>query len=133
VAAIEAIAKSTTASGKILRRIECVPGQISRLSVQWTERQLDPAEAVEFIAQTGADTLACAIGTSHGAYKFAGSCNVDVPRVKALTEVLPNTPLVMHGSSSVPQKYVEIINSHSQFLIGLNIPLYIICFLKNIC
>lgn len=81
-------------------------------------RLTDPAEAVEFIAQTGADTLACAIGTSHGAYKFAGSCNVDVSRVEALTKVLPNTPLVMHGSSSVPQKYVEIINKFGGDLAG---------------
>ncbi|NJP04014.1 class II fructose-1,6-bisphosphate aldolase [Candidatus Gracilibacteria bacterium] len=81
-------------------------------------RLTDPKEAVEFVKQTGCDTLACAIGTSHGAYKFAGSCNVDIPRVKALTEVLPNTPLVMHGSSSVPQEYVEIINKYGGDLAG---------------
>ncbi len=81
-------------------------------------RLTDPTEAVEFIERTGADTLACAIGTSHGAYKFAGACNVDVPRVEALTKVLPNTPLVMHGSSSVPQKYVEIINQYGGDLAG---------------
>jgi fructose-bisphosphate aldolase class II len=81
-------------------------------------RLTDPEEAIEFIEKTGADTLACAIGTSHGAYKFAGSCNVDVPRVEALTKALPNTPLVMHGSSSVPQKYVEIINEFGGDLAG---------------
>ncbi len=73
-------------------------------------RLTDPDEAVEFIKQTGCDTLACAIGTSHGAYKFSSDGKVDVARVEKLTEVLPNTPLVMHGSSSVPQKYVEICN-----------------------
>ncbi len=81
-------------------------------------RLTDPAEAVDFVAQTGCDTLACAIGTSHGAYKFAGSCNVDIPRVQKLTEVLPNTPLVMHGSSSVPQEYVAIVNQYGGDLAG---------------
>ncbi len=81
-------------------------------------RLTDPEEAIEFVKETGIDTLACAIGTSHGAYKFAGGCNVDVPRVKRLTEVLPDTPLVMHGSSSVPQEYVEIINKYGGDLAG---------------
>lgn len=81
-------------------------------------RLTDPEEAVEFVKRTGIDTLACAIGTSHGAYKFSGGCNVDVPRVEKLTEVIPNTPLVMHGSSSVPQEYVEIINKYGGDLAG---------------
>ncbi len=75
-------------------------------------RLTDPDEAVIFVEKTGIDTLACAIGTSHGAYKFAGGCNVDVPRVEKLTEVIANTPLVMHGSSSVPQQYVEMIKQY---------------------
>ena len=81
-------------------------------------RLTDPEEAIEFVKRTGIDTLACAIGTSHGAYKFAGGCNVDVPRVIRLTEVLPDTPLVMHGSSSVPQEYVEIVNKYGGDLAG---------------
>jgi fructose-bisphosphate aldolase, class II len=81
-------------------------------------RLTDPEEAIEFVAKTGIDTLACAIGTSHGAYKFAGGCNVDIPRVERLTEVIPNTPLVMHGSSSVPQQYVEIVNKFGGDLAG---------------
>lgn len=81
-------------------------------------RLTDPEEAVEFVEKTGIDTLACAIGTSHGAYKFAGGCNVDVPRVEKLTTVLPNTPLVMHGSSSVPQQYVELVNKYGGDLAG---------------
>ncbi|MCF7830488.1 class II fructose-1,6-bisphosphate aldolase [Candidatus Gracilibacteria bacterium] len=81
-------------------------------------RLTDPEEAVEFIKQTGADTLACAIGTSHGAYKFSSDGKVDVDRVKKLTEVLPDTPLVMHGSSSVPQEYVEIVNKYGGDLSG---------------
>ncbi len=81
-------------------------------------RLTDPEEAIEFVEKTGIDTLACAIGTSHGAYKFAGGCNVDVPRVEKLTKVIPNTPLVMHGSSSVPQQYVEIVNKFGGDLAG---------------
>ncbi|WP_457558225.1 class II fructose-bisphosphate aldolase [Candidatus Harpocratesius sp.] len=78
----------------------------------------DPDEAVEFIARTGADTLACAIGTSHGAFKFSSDGKVDVDLVQKLTKVLPNTPLVMHGSSSVPQEYVKIVNKYGGDLAG---------------
>lgn len=81
-------------------------------------RLTDPEEAVDFVAQTGCDTLACAIGTSHGAFKFQGNGKVDIPRVIKLTEVLPGVPLVMHGSSSVPQEYVEIVNKYGGDLVG---------------
>lgn len=81
-------------------------------------RLTDPDEAIEFVKQTGCDTLACAIGTSHGAYKFSSDGKVDVERVQKLTEVLPNTPLVMHGSSSVPQEYVKICNKYGGDLGG---------------
>lgn len=81
-------------------------------------RLTDPEEAVEFIAQTNADALACAIGTSHGAYKFSSDGKVDIPRVIKLTEVLPGIPLVMHGSSSVPQEYVSLCNQYGGDLSG---------------
>ncbi len=81
-------------------------------------RLTDPDEAVQFIKETGADTLACAIGTSHGAYKFSGDGKVDVERVIKLTEVLPRIPLVMHGSSSVPQEYVALCNQYGGDLAG---------------
>ncbi len=81
-------------------------------------RLTDPDEAVEFVKASGCDTLACAIGTSHGAYKFSGDGKVDIDRVKKLTEVLPDLPLVMHGSSSVPQEYVEIVNQYGGDLAG---------------
>jgi fructose-bisphosphate aldolase class II len=81
-------------------------------------RLTDPEEAVQFIAETNCDTLACAIGTSHGAYKFSSDGKVDIERVKILTEKIPKTPLVMHGSSSVPQKYVEIVNKYGGDLGG---------------
>jgi len=81
-------------------------------------RLTDPEEAIDFVAQTKCDTLACAIGTSHGAYKFSSDGKVDIARVEKLTEVLPNIPLVMHGSSSVPQEYVKIINEFGGDLAG---------------
>jgi fructose-bisphosphate aldolase class II len=81
-------------------------------------RLTDPDEAIEFVAQTGCDTLACAIGTSHGAYKFSSDGKVDIDRVQKLTEVLPQTPLVMHGSSSVPQEYVALCNQYGGDLAG---------------
>ncbi len=81
-------------------------------------RLTDPAEAMQFVKESGCDTLACAIGTSHGAYKFSSDGKVDIDRVKKLTEVLPDVPLVMHGSSSVPQEYVEVINQYGGNLAG---------------
>lgn len=75
----------------------------------------DPDEAVEFVKQTKVDALAIAIGTSHGAYKFTKPPTGDVlaiSHLKTLQQRLPNVHLVMHGSSSVPQEWLEIINSH---------------------
>ncbi|HVK06651.1 MAG TPA: class II fructose-bisphosphate aldolase [Armatimonadaceae bacterium] len=70
----------------------------------------DPEEAKEFVERSGCDSLACAIGTSHGAYKFSGSQGLHFDRIKAIQAEIPNVPLVMHGSSSVPQDEVERIN-----------------------
>jgi fructose-bisphosphate aldolase class II len=78
----------------------------------------DPEEAKEFVAQSGCDSLACAIGTSHGAYKFSGGQGIHFDRVKAIQELLPGVPLVMHGSSSVPQEEVERINAAGGTLKG---------------
>lgn len=74
----------------------------------------DPEEAKDFVQKTGVDALAIAIGTSHGAYKFTKAPTGDIlriDRVREINAVLPNTHLVMHGSSSVPQDWLEIINS----------------------
>jgi fructose-bisphosphate aldolase, class II len=71
----------------------------------------DPEEAREFVERSHCDSLACAIGTSHGAYKFSGGQGIHFGRVKAIQERLPGFPLVMHGSSSVPQEEVERINA----------------------
>ena len=71
----------------------------------------DPEEAKEFVERSGCDSLACAIGTSHGAYKFSGSQGLHFERIKAIQQEIPGVPLVMHGSSSVPQEEVERINA----------------------
>ncbi|MCW6053210.1 fructose-bisphosphate aldolase class II [Microcoleus sp. A2-C5] len=75
----------------------------------------DPEEAVNFVEQTGVDALAVAIGTSHGAYKFTRKPTGEILAISRIEEIhrrLPNTHLVMHGSSSVPQELLEIINSN---------------------
>ncbi|MDP9291368.1 MAG: ketose-bisphosphate aldolase [Verrucomicrobiota bacterium] len=71
----------------------------------------DPDEAVEFVKRTGCDALAAAIGTSHGAYKFKGQQSLHFEVIEKIKERLPGTPIVMHGSSSVPQSEVERINA----------------------
>ncbi len=71
----------------------------------------DPEEARLFVERTGCDSLACAIGTSHGAYKFSGGQGIHFTRVAAIQALLPGYPLVMHGSSSVPQDEVARINA----------------------
>ena len=81
-------------------------------------RLTDPAEAEEFVKRTGCDSLAVAIGTSHGAYKFSGSQSIHLDRVEAIQKRLPGFPLVMHGSSSVPQDEVDRINAAGGCLKG---------------
>jgi len=75
----------------------------------------DPAEAAEFVARTGVDALAIAIGTSHGAYKFTRQPTGDIlaiDRIAAIHARIPDTHLVMHGSSSVPQEWLATIREH---------------------
>lgn len=72
----------------------------------------DPEQAVDFVQRTGVDALAIAIGTSHGAYKFSRKPSGDILAIDRIREIhrrLPDTHLVMHGSSSVPQEWLEII------------------------
>jgi fructose-bisphosphate aldolase, class II len=71
----------------------------------------DPEEARAFVAQSGCDSLAVAIGTSHGAYKFSGNQGLHFERIAAIQQSIPGVPLVMHGSSSVPRSEVERINA----------------------
>ncbi len=77
----------------------------------------DPEEAAEFVAKTGVDSLAIAIGTSHGAYKFKGDPYLDFERLKKIHSLIPNTPLVLHGASTVLPEFVAICNQY-----GGNIP-----------
>ncbi len=84
---------------------------------QLSEDQLltDPAEAEDFVAKTGVDALAVAIGTSHGAYKFTREPDGEILAMERIREIhrrLPNCHLVMHGSSSVPQELQDIINEY---------------------
>ena len=75
----------------------------------------DPLQAKDFVARTGVDALAIAIGTSHGAYKFTRKPTGDIlaiDRIAAIHAQIPDTHLVMHGSSSVPQEWLEIIRAH---------------------
>ena len=75
----------------------------------------DPEQAEEFVALTGVDALAVAIGTSHGAYKFTRKPTGDILAMEVIEEIhrrLPNAHLVMHGSSAVPAELVELINAH---------------------
>ena len=71
----------------------------------------NPVEAKEFVERTGCDSLACAIGTSHGAYKFKGQQSLHFDVLEEIKKLLPGFPLVMHGSSSVPQDEVKRINA----------------------
>jgi fructose-bisphosphate aldolase class II len=77
----------------------------------------DPDEAVEFVERTGVDSLAIAIGTSHGAYKFKGEPRLDFERLETITKRLPDTPLVLHGASTVLPEFVAACNAY-----GGNIP-----------
>jgi fructose-bisphosphate aldolase class II len=70
----------------------------------------DPDEAEEFVKRSGCDSLAVAIGTSHGAYKFSGGQGLHFNRIEEIAKRLPGFPMVMHGSSSVPQDEVRRIN-----------------------
>ena len=75
----------------------------------------DPVQAKDFVERTGVDALAIAIGTSHGAYKFTRKPTGDIlaiDQVKKIHIAIPNTHLVMHGSSSVPQDWLQIIREH---------------------
>ncbi|MCL4108382.1 UNVERIFIED_CONTAM: hypothetical protein GTU68_065410 [Idotea baltica] len=99
-----------------------VEGELGCLGSLETEGKLDMdmlltsvEEAADFVRATNVDALAIAIGTSHGAYKFTKQPDGDIlriDRIKEIHERLPNTHLVMHGSSSVPQDWLSIINNY---------------------
>ena len=76
-----------------------------------------PEEAAEFVEKTGVDSLAVAIGTSHGAYKFKGEPYLDFERLQKIHQLIPDTPLVLHGASTVLPEFVQKCNEY-----GGNIP-----------
>jgi fructose-bisphosphate aldolase, class II len=96
--------------------VEAELGQLGgveeHVSVREADAKLtDPDQAQEFVERTGVDSLACAIGTSHGAFKFTGSQGLRFDVLAEIQQRLPGFPLVMHGSSSVPQDEVARINA----------------------
>lgn len=72
----------------------------------------DPNQAGDFWKRTGVDSLAIAIGTSHGAFKFKHEAKLAIGRIEQVMKTCPGLPLVMHGSSSVPQEYVDLVNKY---------------------
>jgi len=78
----------------------------------------NPEQAREFVERTGCDSLAVAIGTSHGAYKFKSEPKLDFDRLEEIQKRLPNFPLVLHGASSVPQDLVESCNRYGGKIVG---------------
>ncbi|MEG2014788.1 MAG: class II fructose-1,6-bisphosphate aldolase [Clostridia bacterium] len=78
----------------------------------------DPSEVQEFVSRTNVDSLAIAIGTSHGAFKFAGTPELRFDILEEITQLLPNFPIVLHGASSVPQEFVALINQYGGKMSG---------------
>jgi len=94
-------------------------GVEEHVSVDEADAKLtNPKEVEEFVKRSGCDSLACAIGTSHGAYKFSGGQGLHFDVIKEIAKLLPRFPLVMHGSSSVPQDEVQRINAAGGALKG---------------
>ena len=78
----------------------------------------DPDQAYDFVKRTGADSLAIAIGTSHGAYKFKGDPRLRFDIVEKVKALMPEVPIVLHGASTVIQEYVETCNKYGAKLDG---------------
>ncbi len=91
-----------------LGRLAGVEDEVSSEENVYTE----PDEAVEFVERTGCDSLAIAIGTSHGAYKFKGEPKLDFDRLEKISGMLPGYPLVLHGASSVLPEFVKMANQY---------------------
>lgn len=103
--------------------VEAELGQLGgveeHVSVKEADAKLtDPEQAQKFVERTGVDSLACAIGTSHGAFKFTGTQGLHFDVLEEIQKRLPGFPLVMHGSSSVPQEEVARINAAGGALRG---------------
>ena len=113
VAATKRVADAAHAKGMVAEaELGQLGGVEEDIQVDEADAHLtDPDEAKAFVEQSGCDSLACAIGTSHGAFKFTGSQGLHFEVIEAIQSNLPGFPLVMHGSSSVPQDEVERINA----------------------
>src|SRR5258708_16627943 len=72
----------------------------------------DPEQAKDFYKRTNIDSLAVAIGTSHGAFKFKHEAKLAFNRIEQIMKTCPGLPLVMHGSSSVPQQFIDLLNTY---------------------
>ncbi len=72
----------------------------------------DPVQAADFCKRSGCDSLAVAIGTSHGAFKFKHEAKLAFDRIEQIMKTCPGLPLVMHGSSSVPQEFIDLVNKY---------------------
>ena len=112
IAITKRVVKAAHAAGIV---VEAELGQLGgveeHVKVDEADAKLtDPKQAKEFVDRTGCDSLAVAIGTSHGAFKFSGTQSLHFDVLSEIQEVLPGFPLVMHGSSSVPQDEVKRIN-----------------------
>ncbi|MFP4316392.1 MAG: class II fructose-1,6-bisphosphate aldolase [Desulfovibrionales bacterium] len=97
-----------------LGRLAGVEDEVSSEVIVYT----DPDEAKEFVERTGCDSLAIAIGTSHGAYKFKGEARLDFDRLEKIKTLLPGYPIVLHGASSVLPEFVEMSNSYGGEIAG---------------
>ena len=111
IAVTRRVADAAHAKGLV---VEAELGQLGgveeHVSVSEADAKLtDPAQAKEFVERSGCDSLACAIGTSHGAFKFSGTQGLHFDVLEEIQKRLPGFPLVMHGSSSVPQDEVARI------------------------
>ena len=78
----------------------------------------DPKKAKEFVERTGCDSLAVSIGTSHGVYKFKGEPKLDLKRLEEIHKMIPKVPLVLHGASSILEKYVKMATEHGAEISG---------------
>ena len=96
-----------------LEESDKVVDNVSEADAKYT----DPEQAKEFVERTGCDSLAIAIGTSHGAYKFKGEAKLRFDILAKIKELIPNTPIVLHGASTVIPELVDMCNEY-----GGNIP-----------
>lgn len=113
VTATARVVKSAHARGLVVEaELGKLQGIEDDMSVSAQDAVLtDPANAEEFVRRTGCDSLAVAVGTSHGAYKFSGNQGLRLDRLKAIQSRLPGFPLVLHGASAVPPSEVQRINT----------------------